>query len=109
MGCNYYARKTKPRIVKVYDEIHLGKSSWGWKFCFKEHDEIHSYEQFVKWLENNVDTGEFEIRDEYDRIIPKKELLKLIAERQESAKDNPDNFEYCKNIDGYRFSEDEFS
>lgn len=27
MGTNYYAIKKEPRIIKVYDKIHLGKAS----------------------------------------------------------------------------------
>ena len=44
MGTNYYAIKKKPRIVKVYDEIHLGKSSAGWKFAFQEQEQYHNFE-----------------------------------------------------------------
>lgn len=103
MGTNYYAEKKKPRIVKVYDKIHLGKSSYGWRFLFQEQDEFHNFEQFKDFILNNK---EYIIKDEYDRIIKPEELLNLIEEKQKN--NNPDNFKYNKNIDGYRFEQGDF-
>ena len=110
MGTNYYAVRKEPC---VYDRsIHLGKSSAGWLFLFEEHEEIHTFPQFVKWLEDNVDTGEWVLFDEYNKQITKEELLDLIEYKQNDprCKRNPDNFNYnVKNIDGYRFTQGEFS
>lgn len=110
MGTNYYAVRKEPCL---YDrEIHLGKSSAGWLFLFHETDEIHTFPQFVKWLEDNVDTGNYVIFDECERQITKEELLKKIERKQKSrrCKNNPDNFKYgFKNVDGYRFSDKDFS
>lgn len=105
MGTNYYAKKKKPRIVRIYDEIHLGKSSAGWRFAFQETDEIKSYPQFLKWLEDNK--KDYNIVDEYGKKITIEKLVSLIEAKQ--GNDNPDNFVYDKNINGYRFSEDDFS
>ena len=55
MGTNYYAIKKKPSLYNR--EIHIGKSSVGWLFLFRDNEEFHTYPQFKKWLENNVDTG----------------------------------------------------
>lgn len=110
MGTNYYAVRKEPCLYNR--EIHLGKSSAGWLFLFQEHDEIHTFPQFVKWLENNVDTGEWVLFDEYNKQITKEWLLELIEYKQKDirCKNNPDNFSYgFKNIDGYRFSDSEFS
>ena len=110
MGTNYYAVKRKPCLYNR--EIHIGKSSYGWLFCFQENDEFHTFPQFKKWLENNVDTGEYVLFDEYNQEIKKEELLELIETKQndENSRNNPDNFnEYCKNVDGYRFSDSDFS
>ena len=110
MGTNYYAVRKEPC---VYDRsIHLGKSSAGWLFLFEEHDEIHTFPQFVKWLEDNVDTGEYVLFNEYNERITKEKLLDLIESKQNDprCKRNPDNFNYnVKNIDGYRFTQGEFS
>lgn len=107
MGTNYYAKKRKPRIIfkRVYDEIHLGKSSAGWKFCFQETDEIKSYEDFLKWLDKNE--KDYKIINEYGREVKKEDLIELINSLQKN--ENEDNFEYQKNINGYRFYKNDFS
>ena len=59
MGTNYYAVKKKPTIN---EPLHIGKSSAGWKFLFQEVNkynsfdwdlEIHTFEQWKEFLENN--------------------------------------------------------
>ncbi len=110
MGTNYYAVKKKACLYNR--EIHIGKSSYGWLFLFQDNDEFHTYPQFVKWLEDHVDTGEYVLFDEYDKEITKEELLDLIDRKQKDPHNlsNPNNFNYnAKNIDGYRFAEGDFS
>lgn len=109
MGTNYYAVKIKPSLYNRV--IHIGKSSFGWLFLFRDNEEFHTYPQFKKWLENNVDTGEYVLFDEYDEKVSKDDLLKLIDSKQndENCKNNTENFSYSKNIDGYRFSDRDFS
>ena len=105
MSTKYYAVKKEPCLYNR--EIYLGHSSAGWLFLFREHDEIHTFPQFVKWLEDNVDTGEYVLFDEYNRQITKEELLEKIerAQNDTRCKNNPYNFSYgFKNVDGYRFS-----
>lgn len=108
IGTNYYAVKKKPRIVEVYDELHLGKSSAGWKFLFNECEQFHNFDEFKEFILNNK---EYVIKDEYDRIIQAQELLDLIERKQndEICKNNSENFKYSKNIEGYRFSDRDFS
>jgi hypothetical protein len=110
MGTNYYAVKKKPTIR---EPLHIGKSSVGWKFlfqevnkynCFDEDLEIHTFNQWKDFLENN---DEIVILNEYDEEISVDEFLDLVAEKQKN--NNKDNFEYCKNVNGYRFSDREFS
>ena len=104
MGTNYYAVKKKPRIVKVYDEIHLGKSSIGWKFAFQSQPPYYTnFDEFKDFIINNK---EFVIKDEYGRKIKPQELLDFIEEKQKE--NNPDDFTYNENIDGYRFTDEEF-
>ena len=110
MGTNYYAVKKKPTIASP---LHIGKSSMGWRFLFHEVNkgtceydynlEIHTFEQWKEYLESNKDIV---ILDEYDREITTKELLDLIQEKQKIT--NKDDFLYNKNVNGYRFSEDNF-
>lgn len=40
MGTNIYAIYNECPQCKRYNEIHFGKWSVGWKFCFQSHDEI---------------------------------------------------------------------
>lgn len=104
MGTNYYAVKKKPRIVKIYDEIHLGKSSVGWKFVFQEQEQYHNFEEFKDFILNN---NEWIIKDEYGKEISPNDLLKLIKTKQKE--NNPDDFTWAKNVGGYRFSDKDFS
>ena len=103
MGTNYYAIKKKPRIVKIYDEIHLGKSSVGWKFVFQEQEQYHNFEEFKDFILNN---NEWIIKDEYGKEISPNNLLKLIEEKQKE--NNPDDFTWDKNVGGYRFTDRDF-
>lgn len=104
MGTNYYAVKKKPRIVKVYDNFHIGKSSLGWKFCFQEQEQYHNFEEFKEFILNNK---EWRIEDECGREIKPEELLDLIERKQKE--NNPDDFTYDKNVNGYRFCDTDFS
>ena len=115
MGTNYYVVPNRP---SVREPIHIGKSSAGWMFLFHDVEERysepeivwHTYEQVMDWLEKyTVQSKLFVIMDEYDRIVSLEELINRIQEKQISCKNNPDNFTYCKNVNGYRFEEREFS
>ena len=110
MGTNYYVVRRKPSIR---EPLHIGKSSAGWKFLFHEinkyngfdHNlEIHTFEQWKYFLENNKDIL---ILNEYDEEVNVKEFLELVKEKQKE--ENKRNFEHCKNINGYRFSDSDFS
>ena len=113
MGTNYYVIKRKPSLYP--SAIHIGKSSYGWKFLFRGYlagdeeglnDEklnIASIEDWKKYLDNE----ELIILDEYDCPISYEEFFAMVERKQ--AEENEDNFKYNGNIDGYRFSFREFS
>lgn len=111
MGTNYYAVRKKPTIT---EPLHIGKSSCGWKFLFHEVNkyncefdgelEIHTFEQWKEFLENN---DEIVILDEYDREISVEDFFRLVEKKQKE--NNVDNFSYCKNVNGYRFTGGDFS
>lgn len=112
MGTNYFAVRNRPSTER---NIHIGKSSLGWKFLFQEQSdtwreppiEWHSYEQVYDWLHKNVvETKEFVIMDEYDRIVPFDKFIELVDLKQNE--NNPEDFKYNKNVGGYRFDEREF-
>src|SRR5699024_9311121 len=110
MGTNYYVVKKKPTIKPP---LHIGKSSAGWKFLFHEvtkynsfdyNLEIHTFEQWKNFLKNN---NEIIILNEYDEEISINDFLKLVEEKQKE--NNEREFEYCKNVNGYRFTNGKFS
>ena len=100
MGMNYYVVKKKPSIDRA---IHIGKASAGWKFLF--HDikgipsdyelELHTFEQWRDWLKEDDD----------EKTVD--EFLELVATKQKE--DNPDNYSNARNINGYRFTDGDFS
>ena len=114
MGTNYYVVPNRPSIE---EPIHIGKSSYGWPFLFHEVNEPYrdipiiwwSYDGVMNWLEvHTVDKQEYVIINEYDVIVSFDDFKKLVDIKQEQFKDNPDNFTYCRNVNGYRFTEGEF-
>lgn len=112
MGTNYYAVKSTPTVDSP---IHIGKSSFGWKFLFHDHEDTwhdppivwHTFNQINAWLEEYVEQKkDFVIMNEYDQIVSLSEFLDMVKHKQEN--ENKDNFKYAKNVDGYRFMEGEF-
>lgn len=45
--------------------------------------------------------------NEYDEVVSYDWLMELIKNKQKE--DKPDMFQYCENVNGYRFSDSEFS
>ena len=112
MGTNYYAVKTRPTIS---EPIHIGKSSIGWRFNFQTQNDKwndppviwNTFEQVCDWLKKQtVDTNNYVIMDEYDRVINYDDFVEMVQEKQNI--NNPDNFTYSRNVNGYRFSDRDF-
>lgn len=112
MGTNYYAVRNRPT---VREPIHIGKSSIGWRFLFQEQNdpfydppiEWHSYPDVIRWLYVNVESKkEFIIMDEYDHEVTFKQFVDLVVMKQEEPWCDST---YVKNVNGYRFCEEEFS
>ena len=113
MGRNFYCIKKQPSLYNK--AIHIGKSSAGWKFNFRGYQRepigefttetisINSVDDWKEYLKND----DLVILDEYDKIITYDEFFELVEEKQKS--DNPDNFKYSANINGYRFTFTDFS
>jgi hypothetical protein len=116
MGTNYYAVRNRPSIEEPH---HIGKSSAGWLFNFQEqhntwnHPPVvwHTWPQVKDWLKKyTVDSHEYVIMDEYDEIISYDNFVDIVEAKQNDpfCRDNPDNFTYSANRNGYRFSEGDF-
>lgn len=117
MGTNYYVVRNGPT---VQDPIHIGKCSAGWLFLFQSHHDTwydppvvwESWPKVKEWLKRNtVDSSNYVIIDEYDRVMGYDDFVEMVEERQEDefCKSNPDNFTHCRNVDGYRFTDGYFS
>jgi hypothetical protein len=111
MGTNYYAIPKVTDITKIEmklcidkedfttlrdlipKEIHIGKSSGGWKFLFnhngwKYYKDLESLKEFLSLNK---------IFDEYDREIAFEEFWEMV----ESKQDGIDDKEYHENWDKY--------
>lgn len=106
--------------IREHRAVHIGKSSMGWLFNFQDQDtelagvhiKWHSYEDVMSFLEEWVKVKkEFVIVDEYDEEMPYEEFKDFVDVKQADPHnlENPDNFTYCRNVNGYRFSEGDFS
>lgn len=100
-----------PLSIQEREAKHIGKSSWGWLFNFQDQDEWHSYEQFKNYITNKDNMKDKIIINEYNEKLSPREMLKIIDDKQKDKRnhENPDNFHYCRNVDGYRFSSGDFS
>ena len=116
MGTNYYLVKNGP---SVREPVHIGKSSSGWLFNFQSQNQKwedppivwNTWKQVCETLARlTVDSTEYVIIDEYDEVIPMEDFVDLVLRKQEDewCRGNPDNFSYSRNIDGFRFSDEEF-
>lgn len=118
MGTNYYLVKRKPSIQ---EPIHIGKSSAGWLFLFQYQNlewldtPVHwnSYKELKEYL-NKYATGKrkpYMIINEYDEEVSFKEFIDMVDKKQndKTCLSNKDNFTYCNNVDGYRFTYNDFS
>ena len=112
MGTNYYAVENKPSIN---GGLHIGKSSIGWRFLFHKVDKyenhiteepLNTFPQWKEFLTEQTENGTIVIMDEYNKVVALEKLLNLIEAKQ--SEDNPDNFRYSDNVDGYRFASGEF-
>lgn len=118
MGMNYYAVRNK---ASLEHPIHIGKSSFGWFFCFQTQSEPwqysvpvvwNTYKQVIDWLRKyTVERNDYVILDEEDEVVSFEDFVKMVEDKQndEKCRSNPDNFQYSKNVDGYRFTDGDFS
>lgn len=116
MGTNYYLVKNGPTVNKP---IHIGKSSMGWLFCFQSQKDTwheppivwNTYNQVKDTLKRlTVDSTDFVIMNEYDEVVSFDDFFGLVDKKQADKRnlENPDNFTYSRNVDGYRFSDGDF-
>lgn len=126
MGTNYYLVYNECKCCKRYSEVHLGKSSMGWKFTFQtiedfpirevdpayeiadsdEKIEIKSWLVLREFLHKYVE--EFKsarIRDEYNSDIPLDEFIEMINKKNIST--NKSHYWEMKNDTQWSFNAEE--
>lgn len=113
MGTNYYVRLNPCANCCRHDEVHIGKQSAGWAFCFAPFKE--SFSEWKRVLEANAEG----IYDEYGRRTPLDDFLAGIEHtkgRLWEGSAPPEQYPYRRTLlpqyeyldpDGYRFSKTE--
>lgn len=108
---NYFVVSKLPTCRKP---IHIGKASIGWKFLFHrvscwenyiDDKPLNTAKQWYTFLRDNEKS--IFVLNEEDEIIDVEWLIGLIENKQIIK--NPEEFKYSDNIDGYRFTDGEFS
>ncbi|NHW45951.1 hypothetical protein HAV21_03440 [Paenarthrobacter sp. MSM-2-10-13] len=103
MGTNYYARiNTCPTCHRPEEEIHLGKSSYGWQFLFayNDGDYYKDITELKGWLNGK------QIFNEYDEPVTQDDFWKMIESKQVAVDPEQGHFMV---IDGYKFMNGQFS
>ncbi len=95
MGTNYYARLDAcPHCGRSDDELHIGKSSGGWTFSFRAHENIRSWRDWQEFLAKpNVrifdEYGEEKTVTEFTQLVESKRSEKFNHARDVGVKDSP--------------------
>jgi hypothetical protein len=106
MGTNYYVKENCIHCKKS-EEIHLGKSSGGWKFSFQYNDGQYykNITEMKKWLKGK------KIFDEYGKRCSQKDFWSLVKAKQHEvlshAEEYPSESDFI--INGYSFTNCWFS
>jgi hypothetical protein len=84
MGMNYYVIENHCEHCNRGDELHIGKSSYGWCFslCYNEERNLTSLEDWKTFLQDK------RIVDEDGSRLTAEEMVKVITDRK-SARENP--------------------
>ena len=108
MGTNYHIKENDCRKCGRFDEIHLGKNSWGWQFGFQYNGGQYykNVEEMKAWLKGK------QIWNEYDEKVSYEDFWKMVkAEQVEKNLNHASEHmtSYNRVIDGYSFTDCEFS
>ena len=119
MGTNFYAIKQLPNCIKGklcelietdrydeakkmfddnYEKIHIGKSSFGWKFIF-DYNHFKYYDLNRKSINDFLCRNDVKLYDEYGEQVSIDDFWILV----DSKKDGYDNISYYKDSDALPF------
>lgn len=83
MGTNYFVRTDECECCGRYEDLHIGKSSAGWKFSFQGYpDRDPPLTSWKAWQEFLAGA---QIRDEYGRDHTLDDLRELVANKFDST------------------------
>lgn len=131
MGMNYYAKISKKQKDIINNNscisdlakycvnkftLHIGKSSWGWRFMFQVQEvftkgESVTLDTFAKW-KKFINREDIEVFNENNELVDKKWFINFIQEKQCEAHPNENDNTYCHDFessDGYRMCDIDFS
>ena len=81
MGTNYYARIDTCKECNRADEIHIGKSSVGWRFAVRVHEDRYvDYKSFCEFISSGM---KVRLWDEYGKPVIKHEFLEMIKNKED--------------------------
>lgn len=100
MGTNFDVRFNICETCGNYEELHLGKASYGWEFSFQGHDGVIKIKSVKTWKEF-IDKRNGKIFDEYNR----ENTWEDIMARADIAKDRKKHTT-AKSIGFYQGDED---
>lgn len=85
MGTNYYISHKDENLRKIFEDVHLGKNSYGWYFSLHVYPErgISSWKNWEHILENGRDLI---IVDEYENTCSLDEFKLLLMKDRSSDK-----------------------
>ena len=121
MGTNYYIRKVKP--IEVRPEFHIGKRSCGWKPLFESYhsDAPYGYNisvdrpyvDRVSDIKALVESGEWEIIDEYDNTVTYDQFIDHMDTDYDIETERKSHLgigiDAHRGVDGREYTDEEFS
>ena len=133
MGMNYYAKISKKQKDIINNNscisdlakycvdkftLHIGKSSWGWKFMFQVQEvfvkgELVTLDTFAKW-EKFINRDDIDVFNEDNELIDKQWLIKHIQDKQKETHPDENDLAWVPvsdftSEDGYRMCGVDFS
>lgn len=118
MGPNFDVRYNICKKCGNYEELHLGKASYGWEFCFQGHDSDIKIKSVKSW-KTFIDRNHGKIFDEYNRKKTWEEIIKWADITKDRKKHSiPDSVgfyrgdlmeQYYYDSEGYCFTDMDFS
>ena len=114
MSTNYYLRYNICECCNRFDEIHIGKSSYKWRFLFRGYDDfspvLQTYDQWFEFIGDQLYRDTAEIVNEYGKIVQFGDFVEMVEDKQKDPENKIHNFDNnYVDVRGYNFSNREFS